>query len=334
MKRSSYVKMKGGGNVRAFTLVELLVVIAIIGILIALLLPAVQAAREAARRMQCTNNLKQWALATHSHVEATKGWLSIGGNPDEPRRNLENGKDYYRISWPPELWPYVEQTQLFAGYDFGKSFYYKKPGVNENDLNGELDNMKTQRKTVPGYYCPSDNPNADQGRTDGYWRVMGNYVTNMGNTHLHQDGQDQLDYKGSPFGIGHVYRLESIADGTSNTACFSEILIASPGTIDDNRGDILNNEGSPGFMSKLTPNSPAPDNCRQCAPGTETNKRMPCVVAPDGNTRVHIAARSNHTGGVNVSLCDGSVTFVSETIAAETWEAALSSNGGESVSWP
>ena len=311
----------GGGNLRAFTLVELLVVIAIIGILIALLLPAVQAAREAARRMQCTNHLKQWSLAVHTHAEAKKGWLSIGANPDDGGRLCENGQNYRRISWPVELWPYVEQTQLFSQYDINLSFY-RDP------------NLATHRQHVSAYSCPSDKPNSDQGQTDTYWRVMGNYVTNMGNTHLHQDAEDQARFKGSPFGVGHVYRLEAIADGTSNTGCFSEIIIAAPGGVTDNRGDILNNEGSPGFMSILTPNAPAPDSCRQCAAGTENDKKIPCVVTPDGNTRYHIAARSNHTGGVNLSMCDGSVTFVSSTIAQETWEAVLSGDGGESVTLP
>ncbi|MCL2118754.1 MAG: DUF1559 domain-containing protein [Planctomycetaceae bacterium] len=214
MKHFKNVKMGGGGNVKAFTLVELLVVIAIIGILIALLLPAVQAAREAARRMQCTNHLKQWSLATHTHAEAYKGWFNIGGNPDNPRTNLENGKTYYRISWPVELWPFVEQQQLFAAFDFGQPFYYKKPGVDENDLDGELDNMKTQRKAISAYYCPSDAPNSTQRANppDTYWRVMGNYVTNMGNTHLHQDTDDQRRFLGAPYGIGHVYSLGPCPD--------------------------------------------------------------------------------------------------------------------------
>ena len=91
----------------AFTLVELLVVIAIIGILVALLLPAVQAAREASRRMKCVNQMKQWALAMQMHHDAKKR-LPAGGFSS-------NGSDSgNRQGWPPYLWPYVEETALAA----------------------------------------------------------------------------------------------------------------------------------------------------------------------------------------------------------------------------
>ena len=321
------------GNLRrriAFTLVELLVVIAIIGILIALLLPAVQAAREAARRMQCTNNLKQWSLAVHTHADAHNGFFNIGANPDV--RTCENRKEYRRISWPVELWPFIEQQQLFSQYNFTRGFYETPDNLDD------CRNIETCRQHISFYSCPSDKPNSEQARSDFYWRVMGNYVTNMGNTHLHQDGYDQSIFKGSSHGVGHVYGLKSLVDGTSNTACFSEILIASPGQIDDNRGDILNDEGSPGFMSFNTPNSKAPDECRQCKPGTTEAglgewRKIPCVVV-GGNAEYQITARSNHTGGVNTSMCDGSVKFVSETISQRLWEAGLSADGGESETLP
>ena len=307
----------------AFTLVELLVVIAIIGILIALLLPAVQAAREAARRSQCTNNLKQWTLGVHNHLDSNKEYFPIGANPDI--RRVENGREYHRISWPVELWPYVEQSTLFDRYDFTKGFY-------------QAPNMDLCREHVAAYSCPSDTAGAEQDHNDTYWRVMGNYVTNMGNTHLHQNAADQAIFSGSPFGVGHVYRMAEIRDGTSNTACFSEIIIASPGGVDDNRGDLLNNEGSPAFMSILTPNSSSPDQCRKCKvsaqdPANKDYQIIPCSVVADNN-QYQIAARSRHPGGVNVSMCDGSVRFVSETVSQQVWEGLLSGRGGEVVQLP
>lgn len=306
------------GKRNAFTLVELLVVIAIIGILVGLLLPAVQAAREAARRMQCTNNLKQWTLAVHNFADANRGFFPIGANPDI--RLNENGKTYHRISWPVELWPYIEQTALYSQYDLKRGFY--EPG-----------NIETQRQNIPSYACPSDVTNANQGTSDPFWRAMGNYVVNMGNTHLWQDAYDQSIFTGAPFGVGHTYKMAQISDGLSNTACFSEIINAAPGTINDNRGDILNDEGSPGFMSILTPGSRTADNVRGCAPGsTDPNntlyRTVPCF-AVGSNTQYHLAPRSRHTGGVTLSLCDGSVRFLSSSIDQITWTAVCSGRGGE-----
>lgn len=303
---------------QAFTLVELLVVIAIIGILVGLLLPAVQAAREAARRMQCTNNLKQWTLALHNHADAKRGFFSIGANPDV--RRVQNGRTYLRISWPTELWPYIEQNALFEQYNFTVHFY-------------QAPNLATYRQWLPSYACPSDIGKADQGQADTYWRVMGNYVVNMGNTHLHQSAADQAIFTGSPFGVGHVYKMSQISDGLSNTACFSEIIIVGAGTVNDNRGDILNNEGSPGFMSILTPNSKSPDQIRRCLPETmnvaSTAYRITPCSQVAGNTEYQVAARSRHTGGVTLSLCDGSVRFMSQNIAQNAWVALLSGRGGE-----
>ncbi len=306
-----------------FTLVELLVVIAIIGILVALLLPAIQAAREASRRSQCTNNLKQWTLGVQNHLDAGKGFFPIGANPDV--RAVENKRTYKRISWPVPLWPYVEQTLLHDQYDYNKHFY-------------ETPNIDTHRQHVPIYSCPSDIVGGEQDHADTYWRVLGSYVTNMGNTHLHQNAADQAIFTGAPFGVGHVYTVAQIHDGTSNTACFSEIIIATAGKVDDNRGDFLNNEGSPGFMSILTPNSSSPDQCRKCR-STSSNPShkdylvIPCAVV-GSNNEYQIAARSRHPGGVNVSMCDGSVRFVANSIDQATWEAALSGDGGEALALP
>jgi prepilin-type processing-associated H-X9-DG protein len=306
-----------------------LVVIAIIGILIALLLPAVQAAREAARRSQCSNNLKQWALAAHVHADANKGWLNIAGNPSN--RTLQNGKTYQRISWPPELWAFVEQVPLAEKYNYGQNFYLGT-------------NIDTHRVRLPAYYCPSDKPNtAVNPVANVYWTALGNYVVNAGNGHLHQPTSEFAILTGSPYAIGNVYGLESILDGTSNTAGFSEVLIlaekqtAVAGT-GDMRGQILNDEGTPCFMSILTPNSKSPDEVRWCMNGTTdpTNslyKKYPCTTV-SANTAVQNAARSNHSGGVNVSMCDGGVKFVTDTIAHSIWQAGLSAYGKESETLP
>ncbi|ADB15747.1 protein of unknown function DUF1559 [Pirellula staleyi DSM 6068] len=308
---------------RGFTLVELLVVIAIIGVLVALLLPAVQAAREAARRMDCTNKVKQWSLASHNFADTNSGFLPIGGM--NSLGTVENGQTYQRITWHVLLWPFIEQTSLYSQYILTEPFH-------------SANNIQTLRVHSPLYSCPSDKGRATQAQTDTYWRVMGNYVGNFGNTHLHQNASDQAIYSGSPYGIRHTYTMASITDGTSNTVGFSEILIASPGGLDDNRGDILNDEGSPGFMSITTPNSSSPDQCRACkasttTPGTGDYRRMPCTPV-GANTEYRIAARSSHPNGVVVGMMDGSVRFVTNTVAQNVWAAAMSTKGAETLQLP
>jgi len=332
-KRSAQnAKQLNSSSKLGFTLIELLVVIAIIAVLIALLLPAVQQAREAARRSQCQNNLKQWGLAAHNFADTDKGFFPIGGMHDNVQRVVENGQGYDRITWHVLLWPFIEQSALWSRYDIKEPFH-QLPGGSEPP--GEA-NIELLRVPVNLYTCPSDAGTVTQAKSDTYWRVMGNYVGNMGNTHLHQNAADQAIFNGAPFGINHTYRLADMTDGTSNTALFSEIIIASPGGIDDSRGDILNDDGSPGFMSILTPNSSSPDNCSRCKDSSENPANneyqvIPCFEVGPDNTRVHIAARSRHTGGVQVGMCDGSVRFVSESIAQDVWRAAVSGRGGEAI---
>ncbi|UUO08330.1 DUF1559 domain-containing protein [Blastopirellula sp. J2-11] len=304
-----------------FTLVELLVVIAIIGILIGLLLPAVQAAREAARRMQCTNNLKQWTLAVHTFGDSHSEWFPIGANHEH--RKVENGQFYRRISWPTELWPYVEHGALHDQYDYERHYY-------------EAPNLSTYQQFIPQYSCPSDAAAGTLTTLGTYWRVKGNYVVNMGNTHLLQGATDRANFTGSPFAVAHKYKYSRITDGLSNTACFSEVIaVPTTATEKDDRGDILNDGACPGFMSILTPNSSAPDQPRTCnAASQDVNstayRSTPCALVTEA-TDHHIGARSRHPGGVMVSLCDGSVRFVTETISQSSWEALLSGQGGEVI---
>ncbi len=224
-----------------FTLVELLVVIAIIGILIALLLPAVQAAREAARRTQCANNLKQVGLALHNYHDVLKVF---------PPGNITDGNccsDLSRITWAISILPYIEQTNL------GQRYNYNLP--NEDPANAFV-----REERVPIYECPSDDQRGkllvpDSGPTGGQnWRTssyrgMGGVSWPMPGEYAYRRQWDSSDIvhvacprnrKGAlhwvgtltasqmaawPAGSSNNYTCESIAtmrDGTSNTLMVGE----------------------------------------------------------------------------------------------------------------
>ena len=175
---------------RAFTLVELLVVIAIIGILVALLLPAVQAARESARRMQCTNHQKQLALASHNFHDA--------------RKHVPFGRKYDKwdtYTWTQYILPYHEQEQLHEKY----LTLWKKPFVAAiNEANGPIGSlMKPARHTqLPAWVCPSDTGSASSSNeinTDDYGFYRGNYRGCTGSGDMYGASTDST---GGPWGIG------------------------------------------------------------------------------------------------------------------------------------
>src|SRR5262245_11381646 len=148
---------------RGFTLIELLVVIAIIAVLIALLLPAVQKVREAANRAKCMSNIKQWMLAMHMYHD-NQGTLPFASKCSVSNCTVGAGN---RQSWPPLLWSYVEQDNLYRQYNFNVHFF-RPPNIIDNSFDG----LCAQR--VPLYYCPSDTFAWATGDTS--WRTRGNYV--------------------------------------------------------------------------------------------------------------------------------------------------------------
>jgi prepilin-type N-terminal cleavage/methylation domain-containing protein/prepilin-type processing-associated H-X9-DG protein len=299
---------------RGFTLVELLVVIAIIGILVALLLPAVQAARESARRSQCLNNLKQWGLAMHMYHD-TKKQLPLGSRgPGTVNTNAT------RQTFVMHLWPYIEETALASANVIANNFY-DAPGTIVNTMDGLCG------KSVKIYYCPSD-VGADQ--TSGtYQRRRGNYVVNWGN-HAYGFVPKILDE--APF--SHIKgdrsnprktKFADITDGTSNTLLMSECQKAWSADDNDWRGDIHNDDGEFRFHTSLTPNTSAPDIFSSGWFQATGDPKMPAAA---GGGQV-CAARSRHPGGVNALLCDASVRFVSDNVGQDVWQTMGSMNGNE-----
>jgi prepilin-type N-terminal cleavage/methylation domain-containing protein/prepilin-type processing-associated H-X9-DG protein len=296
-----------------FTLVELLVVIAIIGILIALLLPAVQAAREASRRSQCVNNVKQWALAMQNHHDANK--ILPAGARNNPRQ-----------TWVMFLWPYLEQTGLNDANDVATHFYVP-PGT----ITGTMQGLCGQY--VPTYYCPSERTGEDQDAPGvTYQRRRGNYVINWGNV-LYDTAPPPNEL--APFAHLNGNRstpdkvtLASILDGTSNTMLISEYLRPSSRQDNDWRGDIHNDDGVFKFMTRTTPNSSAADVVNWAV--NNGDPTMPVTTAGQQFN----AARSRHPGGVIVGMCDGSSHFVGNRISLTIWRSLGTRKGGEALgSW-
>ncbi len=208
---------------RGFTLVELLVVIAIIGILVALLLPAVQAAREAARRTQCTNNLKQLGLALHNY-HATQRSFPFGKGASYP-----GVAAYARWSVHALLLPYMEQANVSDNIDF--KFAPETPGMGgvinfmPASTNPGGVNAAICRTDIKGFLCPSD------AAPSGIWTAQNNYVGNQGGWLCDRGDAPaaSTDISPSELQTGVFYYLSGVRDadvldGLSNTAFFSEKL--------------------------------------------------------------------------------------------------------------
>jgi prepilin-type N-terminal cleavage/methylation domain-containing protein/prepilin-type processing-associated H-X9-DG protein len=334
-------------NRQGFTLIELVVVIAIIGVVIGLLLPAAQGAREAARRLQCVNNLKQIGLAMHNYHQAlntlpfgdlTYSWSDFSANT--------------------LLLPYLEQAPLYGSINFASQLLPANPGCPANTT--------AQYATVAVFNCPSDTLDRLTSATG-----HSNYVPNT--------GSDPVIYSSAtsawvgPFPVAsigsvdvdlrHVVTFSSIIDGLSQTAAYSERVKGIGNILVAQTDDVLK-PSSALYQGQASWAGTGPQlYWQKCSAGGPAlglavmNQFMPSGSAwytghPSSTAYTHVmppntwsceydtgyqpngalTAGSRHPGGVNVLFCDGSAKFVKSTVSPSVWWALGSIAGGEVVS--
>ena len=301
---------------RGFTLIELLVVIAIIAVLISLLLPAVQSAREAARRIQCVNNLKQMGLAIHNYNNSYERF-PMGAVGRSPLTGQPPAGVAYRRPFCIAIYPYLEQTSIYNSYN--------------NNVGFNLPENATARLAkINAWQCPSDVTYLFNEGGNSLTTVMdykGSYGVNWGANEFFNQGPGR-----SPFWISYGASIAEISDGTSNTLAMMEMLqVPQPNGVSpvDRRARIWNDEpGCYQLSTRIAPNSSLPD-IGQCRNAIEL--QAPCTNVAD--TLVYsLGSRSRHPGGVNTLLCDGSVRFVKNTVNLSSWQALGTMRGGELIS--
>ena len=315
-----------GRQPHGFTLVELLVVIAIIGTLVGLLLPAVQAARESARRSMCSNNLKQITLALSVFHDGREQFPTGVVAPSDMGNALSQ-----RITWMQQLLPFVEEAGLFTSL---------APVISpQSSASYTIANLKS----VAGYCCPSDT--ALGTKQVNPWQSgflpRSNYVGCFSpDAGMVSKDADYTYYGGagkstsallSLFNFNVTRRMRNVADGISKTVAVSESIA---GTADsaDNRGVWWDPWGCQ-YSHAPTPNSNVPDAIwssvaipnKLCV----TTPTAPCNGGASEWANLIFAARSKHSGGVNAGMADGAVLFINNNVNAAVWQALGSINGGE-----
>ncbi|TWU18222.1 DUF1559 family PulG-like putative transporter [Allorhodopirellula heiligendammensis] len=336
-----------------FTLVELLVVIAIIGVLVGLLLPAVQAAREAARRMQCQNNMKQFGLAMHNHMSAFNAFPPGSVNYDEAGNRYktggwQHGQNEMGWHWLVMLFPYMEQPAMWQLVQQCEETRATEHTSNPCDHCESIDLIgNLGREQLPSFdQCPSAPAVRTQfsdgsyglealGKGNNYAACWGSgdmlsweHTETRGAFGTHFVNQEQIittangqTSAGDRFQNGKGMQSRDFTDGLSNTMAMSEILAADSKT--DIRGVWMSPAmGATIFSAFENPNTNVKDILAACgdeltdASTTTTINaadRLECLEQRD-TAEIYAAARSHHTGGVNVLMADGSVRFISDSV--------------------
>lgn len=371
---------------RGFSLIEMLVVVAMIAVLIGLLLPAVQAARESARRLQCVNQMKQLGLAVHGYHSQTNVLPADGmflgaaygtccpltAQNDDDEGTADPSGWGWNASWTVALLPYVEQKELYDAYNFNRG----------GDMKA---NYTVGFTLLPGLLCPSETvrerPNAPWAPTSYHGNLGGPTIVALwsGTIVQHFTTYPQMWYGPDP-NLG-FFGFTGVPDGTSNTALISERLlgltgnpVVYPGGRDARRGIFLADYNGAFNQGAAADPAGAVNSCRNLPgdrpsgqPGDggtfmsgaywslsqpwmnsnlsyvhfNTPNGNSCISRTDGccgggvitwgGTSAMVTATSDHPGGVNVAMTDGSVRFVRDTVSPPVWWALGTRNGAETV---
>lgn len=359
---------KGTFRPRGFTLIELLVVIAIIGVLVALLMPAVQAARETARRLQCQNNLKQIGLGMHNY-HGSQGCFPMSTTA-AVSYGSECGNGFY--SWLTGILPFVEQTTLYNSINFNVAMVDACDQTSSSDyvdltISADHPNAGAAATVVSGFLCPSDSYllndvlGSSQPAPGSY---AGNFGWPMAVTGF--DGENPpLNRHNGFFGVinpnqpkdWQVARVREadFADGLSNTAAVAERLITGVQDYDDLFGAPISLKSFCGGggarrslkrwltycggVSAADPLYSKPHGRAWISGWTlAANSYMHVMPINDRNCHIYggeedgvniVTPSSQHPGGVNVLMGDGRVVFVNEAINMQVWWSIGSRDGGE-----
>jgi prepilin-type N-terminal cleavage/methylation domain-containing protein/prepilin-type processing-associated H-X9-DG protein len=329
-----------------FTLIELLVVIAIIAILIGLLIPAVQKARETVQVINCSNNLHQIGIGMHTYENASGV--------------LPPGMGHYGCcwgTWAMVILPYIEQRNMWDQY-------VNYDGSDNSGIRYNTGNNLTYitSRQVPTLTCPADNLAPLYGGMTHH-----NYGVNYGNTNMYQTTISGVVFGGAPFrgypsgwltdtamqgfygwaqpdsdkfvryqqygAAGQPQQaLRNITDGTSSTLMVSELIQGqSRGGADDARGFIWWGSAS-GFTTFNPPNSNAPDIMTGGSCNVAATWNIPCSTVNSQASPKMASARSRHPrGGVNTVFCDGHTSFIPNSVSLAVWRALGTSQGGDVV---